>query len=334
MRMNETRSVRAAVVALLLACVPASSVALCATAGRPDVVATFSIVGYDPETGEAGVAVASKFLAVGSVVPWAEAGAGAIATQALANTTYGPRGLALLKRGLDAQAVLDSLIAADEGRDERQVGIVDTHGGSATYTGKACIAWAGGRKGEHYACQGNILVDEKTVDAMARAFEEASGPLATRLLRALKAGEDAGGDSRGRQSAAIYVVKEGGGYLGLNDRYIDLRVDDHEDPVTELMRLLSIQLAYKALSRGAALRESGDIKGAICELESAERVCPGVAYLHYDLACYYSLAGRKGKALEELEKAIAIDPEIKKMAADDEDLQEVRGETKFKVLTQ
>ena len=311
----------------------AASLAHGATAGRLENIATFSIVGFDPATGEVGIAVASKFLAVGSVVPWAEAGAGAIATQAYANTTYGPEGLALLEKGLGAQAVLDSLIAMDAGRDERQAGIVDAGGGSATYTGKGCIAWAGGRAGENYACQGNILVDENTVGAMAKTFEETSGPLATRLLRALKAGEAAGGDSRGKQSAAIYIAKEGGGYQGLNDRYIDLRVDDHEDPITELQRVLSIQLAYQSLYRAMTMREAGDIPGAICELECAKQACPGVAYLHYDLACYYSLSGKKAQALEELEKAVSIAPEYKKMAIEDEDLQQIKGETKFQVIT-
>ena len=304
-----------------------------AAARRVENIATFSIVGFDPESGELGVAVASKFLAVGSVVPWAKAGVGAIATQAYANTTFGPEGLALLKQGLGAQAVLDSLIAMDEGRDERQVGIVDAGGGSATYTGKGCIAWAGGKAGKHYACQGNILVDEKTVDAMARTFEESAGALGTRLLRALKAGEEAGGDSRGKQSAAIYVVKEAGGYQGLNDRFIDLRVDDHEDPINELQRLLSIHMAYQAMFKAMTLKEAGDIPGAICELECAKEACPGMAYLHYDLACYYSLSGQKSKALEELEKAISIAPEYKKMAIEDKDLQTIKGETKFELIT-
>jgi uncharacterized Ntn-hydrolase superfamily protein len=323
-----------AVLAILVCVSLGSAPTLGATGGLIDNIATFSIVGFDPETGEIGVAVASKFLAVGSVVPWVEAGAGAVATQAYANTTYGPVGLALLKAGLGAQAVLDSLLAMDEGREERQVGIVDAVGGSATYTGTGCIAWAGGKKGENYACQGNILVDENTVGAMAETFEETEGPLATRLLRALKAGEDAGGDSRGKQSAAIYIAKEGGGYQGMNDRYIDLRVDDHEDPITELQRLLSIQLAYQSLYRAMVMREAGDLPGAICELECAKQSCPGVAYLHYDLACYYSLSGEKTKALMELEKAVTLEPEYKKMAVEDKDLHEIKGETKFKVLTQ
>jgi uncharacterized Ntn-hydrolase superfamily protein len=305
-----------------------------AVAGRTQQVATFSIVGFDPETGELGIAVASKFLAVGSVVPWAEAEVGAIATQAFANTTYGPEGLALLKQGLGAQAVLDSLIAMDEGRDSRQAGIVDAHGGSATYTGADCIAWAGGKAGENFACQGNILVDEGTVNAMAETFQKTTGELANRLLRALKAGEDAGGDSRGKESAALLVVKKGGGYQGLNDRYIDLRVDDNPDPIMELQRLLSIQQAYESLSKAMSLREAGDLAGAICELECARDACPGMAYLHYDLACYYSLSGEKTKALQELEKALKLEPSYKQMALEDKDLEMIRGEAKFRIITE
>lgn len=210
-------------------------------------IATFSIVGCDPATGELGVAVQSKFLAVGSVVPWAKAGVGAIATQSYANTTFGPTGLELLAKGLAPQEVLDELLAADEGREHRQVGIVDARGNSATFTGGDCLAWAGGIAGECFAAQGNILVSEETVRAMADTFVSAPGPLPERLLAALDAGQAAGGDSRGRQSAALLVVKEGGGYAGFNDRYIDLRVDDHPDPIKELTRLLGLHREfYKA----------------------------------------------------------------------------------------
>lgn len=207
-------------------------------------VATFSIVGCDPGTGELGVAVQSKFLAVGSVVPWAKAGVGAIATQSYANTTFGPTGLELLAKGLPPQEVLDELLAADEGREYRQVGMVDARGNSVTFTGGKCLAWAGGIAGECFAAQGNILVSEATVRAMADAFVSAPGPLPERLLTALAAGEDAGGDSRGRQSAALLVVKEAGGYAGFNDRYVDLRVDDHPDPLQELARLLVLHREF------------------------------------------------------------------------------------------
>ena len=201
---------------------------------------TFSIVARDPANGDLGVAVASKFLAVGSVVPWARAGVGAIATQALANVTYGPDGLAALEAGADGATVLARLVEADDGRSERQLGIVDARGGSASHTGAGCLAWAGGRVADGVAIQGNILVGPEVVDAMFEAFGAASGSLPDRLLAALLAGDRAGGDARGRQSAALLVVREGAGYGGATDRWIDLRVDDHADPVPELRRLLDI----------------------------------------------------------------------------------------------
>ena len=203
-------------------------------------VATFSIVGYDAETGALGIAVQSKFFAVGSVVPWAEAGVGAIATQSHANTTFGPQGLKLLKSGLSAEQTLERLIADDSGRATRQVGIVDAKGNVAHYTGDECNEWAGAISGEHYTAQGNILAGEAVVKAMSKAFEETDGELADKLMAALFAGQEAGGDTRGQQSAALLVVQEGRGYGGFNDRYIDLRVDDAEKPIEELQRLLEI----------------------------------------------------------------------------------------------
>ncbi|HYF62143.1 MAG TPA: DUF1028 domain-containing protein [Herpetosiphonaceae bacterium] len=208
------------------------------------LIATFSIVGCDLSNGDVGVAVASKFLAVGSVVPWAQAGAGAVATQSYANMSFGPDGLALLSQGLDAQACLDQLLAADAGREQRQVGVVDMRGGAATWTGSQCHAWAGGVTGRGFAAQGNILTGPGVVPTMAAAFEATSGELAERLLAALAAGDKEGGDSRGRQSAALYVARAGGAYGGVLDRYIDLRVDDHGAPVAELGRLLSLHRFY------------------------------------------------------------------------------------------
>jgi len=207
-------------------------------------IATFSIVAIDPATGELGVAVASKFLAVGAVVPWARAGVGAVATQSYANVSYGPTGLELMAAGYSASETLDRLLADDPERELRQVGIVDARGGTATFTGSACHAWAGGRTGPGYAVQGNILTGPEVVDAMAHAFETTEGPLAARLLAALAAGDAAGGDRRGKQSAALLVVKERGGYGGYTDRFIDLRVDDHPEPVAELQRLYGIWRLY------------------------------------------------------------------------------------------
>ena len=202
------------------------------------VVATYSIVACDPEAGQWGVAVQSKFLASGSVVPWAEAEVGAIATQAWANPRYGPDGLALLREGLSAQEVADRLPTEDFGRDERQVGVVDRLGRSASYTGAKCLEWAGGRTGPCYAAQGNILVSKETVDALAVTFESSAGDsLPQRLLECLAAAQIAGGDRRGQQSAALLVVERDGGYARLSDVVVDLRVDDHEHPVEELRRL-------------------------------------------------------------------------------------------------
>ena len=203
-----------------------------------DRVATYSICACDLVAGQWGVATQSKFLAVGSVVPWAEPHVGAIATQSYANPRYGPDGLALLRDGLSADDVVQRLTAADENRAQRQLGVVDGAGLAATFTGEACHAWAGGRTGDGYAAQGNILVSAATVDALAESFEASAGKaLAERLLDCLDAAEAAGGDSRGRQSAALLVVERGGGYAGLSDSLVDLRVDDAEDPLAELRRI-------------------------------------------------------------------------------------------------
>ncbi len=207
-------------------------------------VATYSICACDLEARQWGVATQSKFLAVGSVVPWAAADAGAIATQSYANPRYGPDGLALLRQGLSAEEVVRRLTAGDEDRDQRQLGVVDAHGGAATFTGAGCHAWAGGRTGPGYAAQGNILVSEATVDALAAAFEASAGrPLAERLLDCLDAAQAAGGDRRGQQSAALLVVEPGGGYAGLSDVLVDLRVDDHPAPLAELRRLYGLHQA-------------------------------------------------------------------------------------------
>lgn len=199
---------------------------------------TYSIAACDLEHGEWGVGVESKFLAVGSVVPWAEPQTGALATQALANVSYGPEGLDLLRSGLSAQETVARLTDSDEGRADRQLGVVDGQGRATSYTGSACLDWAGGATGTCYAAQGNILVSEETVTALARTFEETAGqPLAERLLEALAAAQRAGGDRRGQQSASLLVVKKGGGYGGTSDVMVDLRVDDHPAPIDELRRL-------------------------------------------------------------------------------------------------
>jgi uncharacterized Ntn-hydrolase superfamily protein len=205
------------------------------------VVATYSIAACDLGAGQWGVATQSKFLAVGSVVTWAEPGAGAVATQAYANPRYGPDGLALLRGGASAEAVVARLTAADDGREQRQLGVVDARGGSASFTGSQCMDWAGGLTGPCFAAQGNILVGEATVAALAATFTATAGrPLAERLLECLASAQAAGGDRRGQQSAALLVVERDGGYAGLSDVLVDLRVDDHVEPVAELARIFGI----------------------------------------------------------------------------------------------
>jgi uncharacterized Ntn-hydrolase superfamily protein len=205
------------------------------------VVATYSIVACDLDAGQWGVAVQSKFLGVGSVVPWAEPHVGAIATQSYANPRYGPDGLALLRDGKSAAETLDALTSADKDRDQRQAGIVDGQGRAATFTGSGCHDWAGGRTGDGYAAQGNILVSQDTVDALATTFEgNAHLELAERLIECLAAAQAAGGDRRGQQSASLLVVETDGGYGNLSDSVVDLRVDDHAHPIAELLRIFGL----------------------------------------------------------------------------------------------
>ncbi len=211
---------------------------------RAPLVSTFSIVARDPETGDLGIAVQSKFLAVGAVVPWARAGVGAVATQARANVAWGPKGLDLLAQGMTAQQAMDKLTSEDDGSSERQCGIVDANGNAASFTGPNCMYWAGGVQGDGFCCQGNILVGPDVVEAMADAYRTSNEPFAHRLLTALDAGQAAGGDSRGKESAALLIVRDKGGYGGNNDRYIDLRVDDHPEPFSEIRRILRLHEIY------------------------------------------------------------------------------------------
>lgn len=221
-----------------------------------DNIATFSMVAYDSMAGEWGVAVQSRFLAVGAVVPFAQAGLGAVASQAWGNTAFGPRALQMFARGVGADSALACLLATDSNRSYRQVGMVDFRGNSATYTGRDCQNWAGGLAGDGFCVQGNILTGPEVVQAMARAYQESGGRLAQRLLAALQAGQEAGGDRRGMQSAALLVASAGGGYSGYDDRTIDLRVDDHPQPIQELERLF--YLHEKTFQAGSYLRRGID----------------------------------------------------------------------------
>jgi uncharacterized Ntn-hydrolase superfamily protein len=307
------------------------------------ITATFSIVAYDPETGEWGVGVASKVLAVGYIVPWARAGVGAVATQAMVNVSLGPDGVALLEKGYSAEDAVAELLAGDEGREERQLGIVDGNGFPAAFTGAETLEWSGHITGDHYTIQGNILAGEEVLAEMERAYLEGSGPLARRLVGALKAGDAAGGDSRGKESAALLVVKEGGGYQGVGDRLVDIRVDDHAEPVAELARIYDMWEVHFVLpvyldADGAKEREYvyGIVERAIGEgsddadlhnamaWELATRklfpertveialtatgLAPEDANIMDTVAEAYYAAGEYGKAVEWEKKALAIEP--------------------------
>lgn len=287
-------------------------------------VSTFSIVAFDPESGDLGVAVESKFFAVGPVVPFAAAGVGAVATQSYANTSYGPRGLEMLREGRAAEEVITALTESDEGREVRQVGIVDAQGASATFTGDSCLQWAGGRTGPGYAVQGNILAGPAVVDSMAEAFEATGGDLATRMVAALAAGQAAGGDARGRQSAALLVVREGGGYGGYNDRYIDLRVDDHPTPIAELQRLLDIRHSQiigsdaQSKMRAAAAAQGEQrqelLSNALAELRDVVRLNPADGWSWLRLANVHLQLGEEDEAAAAGIQALRIDPWIKTAA--------------------
>jgi uncharacterized Ntn-hydrolase superfamily protein len=300
---------------------------------RPEPFATFSIVAYDPETKDLGVAVASRVLAVGAVVPWARAGVGAVATQAWADPTFGPRGLEHLALGAtDPETALELLLEPDSGREHRQLGIVDGSGRVANFTGKECMAWAGAKSGEHYTVQGNILTGEAVLEAMARAFEEAEGELALRLMAALAAADSAGGDSRGKESAAILVVREKGGYDGKNDRYVDLRVDDHAEPVKELGRLLGIALGLRGIERAEELVQAGELEEAEKLVRRIAELAPEEPLVLYFLARFEARAARAESALELLERALARRPDLARHLSRDPFFEGLRGDERFEAL--
>jgi uncharacterized Ntn-hydrolase superfamily protein len=280
-------------------------------------VATFSIVGRDAHNGDLGIAVQSRFLAVGAVVPWAQAGVGAMAVQSFPDPSYGAKGLALMAAGSTPGEVLETLTAEDEGRAVRQVGVVDAKGQSASYTGSDCIGWAGHVSGAEFAAQGNMLVGDRTVAAMAEEFQKSDGPLADRLMAALAAAQHAGGDARGKQSAALLVVRERGGFMGLSDRYIDLRVDDHPDPIRELGRLLELQRTMHLCVDSARLAGEGRIEEAIRSMEQAREREPRDVNVLYFLARTYFIAGRKDDAMRALAEACAQHKEIELLARRD-----------------
>jgi uncharacterized Ntn-hydrolase superfamily protein len=292
-------------------------------------IATFSIAAYDPETGELGIAVASRFFGVGSVVPWAKAGVGAVATQAYANTSYGWRGLELLAKGLTPEEVKNVLIRSDDRYSRRQFGIVDYKGRSISFTGDSCSAWAGGRYGPNYAVQGNILAGEAVVSAMETAFLETEGTLVDRMYAALLAGEANGGDSRGKQSAAILVVKDKAGYAGFTDRAIDIRVDDHPEPFKEIGRLLNIAQMNYSWNEAWTLFTEKKYMEALPHMERTARLDPDYPEVLYDLAVIRLAAGDGRGALSALEDALDSNPKLKAQAKVDNDLDALRDNPTF-----
>lgn len=291
--------------------------------GQPS---TFSICAVDADTGEIGVAVQSKYFAVGSVVSWARAGVGAVATQAAGIAGYGPRILDLLAGGTAPDEAIRIVLGDDDARESRQLGVVAADGRSASWTGIDCNEWAGHETGTGVAAQGNILAGPDVVADMVEAFRGGTGALAERLVAALEAGQEAGGDVRGQQSAAVYVERPGAGEETgeLVDRVVDLRVDDHERPIAELRRLLEIHLRWDYLKRAYGRRRADRIEeGAAILVQGLERY-PDDATILYDLACYESLAGRLDDALVHVRRALALDGSLRPLADGDSDLDALR----------
>jgi len=295
-------------------------------------VSTFSIVARDSVTGELGVAVASRFFAVGTVVPWARADVGAVATQSFANTSFGWLGLDLLAKGMAPRDAIKTLLKDDADPLRRQLGLVAADGRSATYTGSGCVPWAGGRNGRNYAIQGNILAGEAVVAAMEQAFLQKQGTLADRLYAALVAGDQNGGDSRGKQSAAMVVVKKGAGYGGFTDRAIDIRVDDHAEPFAELGRLLTFAQMNYAWNEGWTLFTRRKPAEALPHLERAAALAPTNPEVLYDLAVVRLAAGKRYDALDALEGALRYNPKLRQQANADTDLAGLRGDPNFEKL--
>jgi uncharacterized Ntn-hydrolase superfamily protein len=310
----------------------ASSLSHAANENSQLTIPTFSIVARDSVTGELGIAVASRFFGVGVVVPWAKAEVGAVATQSYANTTFGWRGLELLEEGATPEEIVEILVKDDDDPQRRQFGIVSADGKSATYTGAKCLAWAGGRNGPDYAIQGNILASEEVVAAMEKTFLESEGTLAERLYAALLAGEQKGGDSRGKQSAALLVAKKNAGYGGYTDRAIDIRVDDHPEPFKELGRLLKIAQVNYSWNEAWTLFTQEKYPEALPHMERSARLAPDNAEVFYDLAVIRIANGKENKALEALKKSLSLNPKLKKQAAEDDDLAGLKGNPEFEKL--
>ena len=295
---------------------------------------TLSICALDPRAREVGCAVQSRYFSVGSVVPWAKAGVGAVATQAAGVAAYGPQVLALLEQGEPPAAAISAVLADDPGRETRQLGAVAADGKAAAHTGSDCLAWAGHRVGDGYAVQGNILAGEAVVAEMERAFLETSETLAERLVAALEAGQAAGGDVRGQQSAAIVVERVGAAQESRDglDRVCELRVEDHPEPIAELRRLLGIHLVWDAVRLASRFHEPGRYEEGAAVLRKAAAEHGDDAVLLYDLACFESLAGHPEDALRHLGRALELDPQLRAGAAADSDFDALRQDPRFAAL--
>jgi uncharacterized Ntn-hydrolase superfamily protein len=294
-----------------------------------DLRGTFSIVAVDVAAGEVGVAVQSKYFSVGSVVPWARAGVGAVATQAFGVAGYGPQILALLEQGLTPQDALERSLADDPGKQTRQLGVVTASGEAAAWTGDECNDWAGHVVGDGFAVQGNILAGEEVVRAMARAYEADAGSLVERLLTSLEAGQSAGGDRRGQQSAAIIVERVGGAERRERvDRICDLRVEDHETPIAELHRLVALWQREHQMSASYDSYAAKDYERAIELVAPVVERWPDDAMVLYNLACYESLAGRAEDAVRHLSRTLELDASMQAMADADSDFDPIRDELK------
>jgi uncharacterized Ntn-hydrolase superfamily protein len=302
---------------------------------RTAVKATFSIVAADVAAGEVGCAVQSRYFAVGSVVPWAKAGVGAVATQAAGVAAYGPKILALLEEGLDPAAALDRALADDPGRESRQLGVVTADGRAAAHTGVVCLPWAGHRVGDGYAVQGNILAGESVVTDLERAFLETSDDsLAERLVTCLEAAQAAGGDRRGQQSSAIVVERAGAAAESREgiDRICELRVDDHPEPIVELRRLLGINQVWDALRHASSFHEPGKYRDGAAILRDALARHGDDPVLLYDLACFESLAGDTEEALAHVTRSLELDPQLRPGAAVDSDFEALEQDPRFQAL--
>ncbi len=294
---------------------------------------TYSIVARDTTTGEMGVAVQSHWFSVGTIVTWAEAGVGAIATQSFVNASFGPRGLEMLKKGMTAQQAVDSLLASDDGREFRQLAIIDSKGNVASFTGKKCVQPAGNIVGDNFSCQANLMKSDKVWPAMADAFKKSTGPLAERMMAALEAGQEAGGDIRGKQSAAMLVVRGKSTGKVWEDRLIDLRVDDSTEPIKELKRLLKVHRAYDHMNAGDLAVEKGDMKQALYEYSSAEKMFPDNAEMKFWHAVTLANNGRVDESLPIFREVFNMDenwrdltPRLVKpglLTVDDKDLKRI-----------